>query len=381
MTHEALARLRSEEFGAVSGIYLNHASLGTLPARTVRAMSSFDSDRARRGSASIPALKPVMESARSKLARWIGADADEVAFTTTTPAGISLVASGLDWRSGDNVVTTALEFPANIYPWLNLERLGVDVRIVPAVEWRVGFEDIAEAVDARTRVIAVSWVTFSNGFRFDLARLGEFCRSRGIFLVVDAIQGMGCVPLDVRDAQVDFLAAAAHKWMLSPYGTGCFYCRRELIDRLQLSQVGQNSVVPTENYLTYRYVPKQDASRFEPGVPNFGAIAGLAASLDLLAEAGSQRIWEQVSATTSHLVAGLLTAGYDVISPRGQSEGSGIVSFVGKNPEVTQRAFERLEAEEIIVSLREGAVRVAPHFYNTVEEIDALLDCLPGPGA
>jgi selenocysteine lyase/cysteine desulfurase len=379
--HDTLARLRSEEFGAVTGVYLNHASLGTLPARTVQALSSFDADRARRGSASIPDLKPVMERARSHLARWIGADTEEVAFTTTTPAGISLVASGLDWRQGDNVVTTALEFPANIYPWLNLERSGVDVRIVPSVDWGVPFEDIAEAVDARTRVVAVSWVTFSNGFRFDLARLGEFCRARDIYLVVDAIQGLGCVPLDVHDAQIDFLAAAAHKWMLSPYGTGCFYCRRDLIDQLQLSQVGQNSVIPTENYLTYRYVPKPDASRFEPGVPNFGAIAGLDASLSLLAEAGSARIWEQVLATTTRLANGLRVAGYQVISPRGPTEASGIVSFMAADPGATQRVFDQLEEEGIIVSLREGAVRVAPHFYNTHEEIDALLACLPRRGA
>ena len=374
---ELLARLRSQEFGALQGrVYLNHASLGTLPNRTVTALRAFDDDRASRGSACIPKYKPVLERTRAKLARWIGADIDEVAFTNTTPAGISIVASGVTWREGDNVITTALEFPANIHPWLNLARRGVETRIVPAVGGRVGVREIIAATDARTRVVAVSWVMFSNGFRLDLAALGAFCRSRGIYLVVDAIQGLGHLPIDVHEANVDFLAAAAHKWMLSPYGGGCFYCRRELLNDLELSQVGQNSVVPTESYLSYEFVPKPDASRFEPGVPNFGAVAGLEASLDLLVEAGIERIWEQVRSTTTRLTDGLLTAGYEVVSPRGEGESSGIVSFTAGDAGATKDAFERLEAAGIIVSLREGAVRVAPHFYNTTEEIDGLLDCL-----
>jgi selenocysteine lyase/cysteine desulfurase len=323
-------------------------------------------------------MRAAKERLRAMMAEFIGADVDEIALTKNTPEGLSIVASGLGWRPGDSVVTTDLEFPANMYPWLNLQERGVEVRIVPSENGRVPAERLIEAVDATTRVVAVSYVQFSTGFRADLARLAEFCRPRGVYLVTDAMQAVGALPVDVRALGVDFLSCASHKWLLGPFGMGWFYCRRELLERLRPTEVGQGSMVERASYRDYRLEFVPSAARFECGVVNQGGVLGLQAALDLFNAVGRERVRDQILALNERLAEGLAARDYRILSSRIDGERSGILSFDSERHD-SAALRERLHQADVIVSLREGAVRVSPHFYNSADDVDRLLGALP-PG-
>jgi cysteine desulfurase/selenocysteine lyase len=310
------------------------------------------------------------------MAEFLGAEPDEIALTKNTPEGLNIVAAGLGWRPGDSVVTTDLEFPANIYPWLNLRERGVEVRIVRSEGGRVPAERLLEALDGSTRVLAISYVQFSTGFRSDLATLAEYCRPRGIYVVTDAIQAVGALPVDVHGLGVDFLACASHKWLLGPFGMGWFYCRKELLEQLRPTEVGQASVIQRESWLDYRLEFHPTAARFECGVVNFEGVHGLQASLDLLDEAGRQPIYDRIVALNDYLIEGLDARGYEVVSSRVRCERSGIVSFRSQRHD-SAALHKRLHEAEVIVSLREGLVRVSPHFYNDTDDVDRLLAALP----
>lgn len=356
--------------------YLDHASMGPMSRPVLDAQRGFLETQAALGSEAGPSFRDARERLRAAMAGFIGADPDEIALTKNTPEGLSIVASGLGWRPGDSVVTSDLEFPANMYPWLNLRERGVEVRIVRSEDGRVPAERLLEAVDATTRVVAVSYVQFSTGYRSDLARLAEFCRPRGVFLVTDAIQAVGALPIDVRALGVDFLACASHKWLLGPFGMGWFYCRRELLERLHPTEVGQGSVVERDSFLDYQLEFRPSAARFECGVVNMGGVPGLQASLDLMTSVGRERIAGQIMSLNDRLVVGLRSRGYGVLSSQSEGERSGIVSFSHvQHPAGELR--QRLHDADVIVSLREGLVRASPHFYNSTEDVDRLLEALP----
>ena len=355
--------------------YLNNAGIGPP--------STFAMERARRvlhlqstlGSLGSPQWQGWLASARRRASALIGAGEDEVCFLKNTPEGISTVASGLDWRAGDNVVVPNCEFPANVYPWMNLASRGVEVRWVPAPDGSVTLDVLARAVDAHTRVVALSWVQFLSGARVDPTAVGDLCHDRGAYLLLDAIQGLGVYPLNVRRSGVHFVATASHKWLLAPMGAGWLYCQRELIDRLHLTEVGQNTVEPRDSYLDYQYIPKADARRFEPGVPAYASIAGLDAALELLERIGLEAVHAHIERLCTHLIEGLLNQGCEVLTPLDPSARAGIVTF--RHPRRPAAELqETLLGRRIVVVNREGAIRVAPHCYNTVEEIDQLLGTL-----
>ena len=356
--------------------YLDHAALGPLSRPVVEAQVRFMERQATMGSEAGPEFRRAREALRAAMAAFIGADPDEIALTKNTPEGLSIVAGGLGWRPGDSVVTTDLEFPANMYPWLNLREKGVDVRIVPSEAGRIPVERLLEAIDPTTRVLAISLVQFSTGFRSDLARLAEFCRPRGVYLVADAIQALGVMPVDVRELGVDFLAAASHKWLLAPFGMGWFYCRRELLDRLQPVEVGQASMVERASYLDYQLEFVPNAGRFECGVVNQQGVWGLQASLDLFNQVGLENVRDQILALHDYLADALSSRDYQIVSSLEQNERSGILSFRSEHCD-SASLRERLHQAGVIVSLREGLVRVAPHFYNNTQDIDRLVDALP----
>jgi selenocysteine lyase/cysteine desulfurase len=292
--------------------------------------------------------------------------------------GLSVVASGIHWEPGDTVVGDTQEFPGNVYPWLNLEaRSGVKVRLVTAQDGRVTAESLIRAADQRTRLITVSFVQFSSGYRIDLAKLGAFCRAQRIFLVVDGIQGVGALPIDVGSSQVDFLACGAQKWLLGPLGIGFLYIRRPLWEQLALTDLGHGSVLPhPERYLDYRFTLRPNARRFEGGIMSYASLSGFLESLRLLRSAGAARIEARVLALTGRLAERLRERGYRLLSPSGPGEGSGILSVTHpREPSESLRA--RLRGAGVIASVREGALRFSPHYYNTEDEIDAALSCLP----
>ena len=356
--------------------YLNHAALGPLSTRSVEALGRHSLEQADLADDASEGRRSQVEATRRKVAALIGAEPGELAHVKNTPEALGIVAAGLRWRAGDRVVSSDQEFPANIYPWLNLAKLGVELELVKSRDGRVPIEEVLAAIDDRTRLVALSWVEFSTGFRNDLETIAAACHERGALFAVDGIQGVGALQIDFRAVPVDFLAFSSHKWLLGPLGVGWLYCRREVQDQVHVVMVGQGSVPPRASWLDYALELWPDARRFESGAPNSLGLAGVEAAVDLLAEVGMDRVEARIAQLTGHLAAGLEDRGYLLAAPRGSDDWSGIVSF--SRPAQGSEALQaRLAEAGISTSVREGRVRVSPHFYNTEEEVDAVLAALP----
>ncbi len=361
-------------------VYLNHAAM-TPPSTVVSAaINEYLSDYAQHGSASDKLWLGRFDEAHAEVASIINAQPTEVAFIRSVSDGLSLITNGLTWRRGDNVVGVDGEFPANVYPWLNLARHGVETRLVPQRDNRVLMEDIAAAIDAHTRVVAIGFVEFNTGFRNDLAAIGRLCNERGIYFVVDPMQGLGAIPLDVKALGIDFLACGSHKWLMGVHGAGIFYARQEALERAELSTANLSWYSVQDN-MNFAYRPADahpNALRFDSASPVILEVWALVAAQRLVASIGRDQIARHILDLTARLIAGLEQLGYEVITPHANDdERSGIVCFKprsdqGSNTELT----ERLLAQGIVVAARSGIVRVSPHFYNTEGEIDRLLDAL-----
>ena len=358
-------------------IYMNHAGIAPLSRRVQSAMTDFITDATVNGAVNMETWVETAEVCRAAAARLLNADSTEIAFVKNTTQGILLAANGIAWRPGDNVVTTAVEFPANVYPWWSLkERYGVETRMVPEREGCISIDDIAAAIDGQTRALTISHVEFASGFRNDLHALGTLCRDRGIWFIVDAIQSLGAIPVDVKACQIDILAADGHKWMLAPEGAAIFYCADDKRERLINTNVGWASVVNPRDFLNYDLTQKPDATRFEEGSYNSVGLYGLNAAIDLLHAVGISAIQQQILSLTNRLITGLDSRGYRVKTPTADTERAGIVIF--ESPRHTPAdIYERLCAEQIITAERGSGVRVSPHFYNTASEVERLLDVLP----
>jgi cysteine desulfurase/selenocysteine lyase len=357
--------------------YLNHASIAPYSVPVARAMDDFITRRHRRGWLDAPKWKDRLDKVRGLIAQLIAAAPEEITFTTNTSHGLNIVASSIGWQEGDNLIGAETEFPANVYPWLNLQRLGVEVRLAPARDNRILVEDIAALMDERTRLVALSFVEFATGFRNDLRAIGQLCRERGIYFCVDGIQGLGALDLNVTQSSIDFLAAGSPKWLMGPIGAGFLYCRRALIEKLIPIRVGWWGVVDYDDFFRYDSPLRDDARRFEEGSPNFLGLHGLGASLELLLEVGIPRIEERVLGLTDYLIAGLQERGYHIPTPiASPQERSGIVCF--NHPHHALDDLEqRLSKANVILSKRGQVIRVSPHFYNDETDIDQLLNALP----
>ena len=322
---------------------------------------------------------------RATAARMMNATKEEVAFVKNTSEGLGIVANGIDWEAGDRIVTTAVEYPANMYPWMEIARSRGCELVTVAEEVdaggvrRVPTEKILAAADhPRTRLVTLSHVQYSTGQRHDLAAIGAFCRGRGILFCVDAIQSLGVLPVDVVAMNIDYLSADGHKWLLGPEGAGVFYCRRELLESTRPVMVGWMNVVDALNYGNYDYRLRPDAGRYENGTYNVPGLLALKGSVDLLAGVGVDGIAPRVRALTERFIQGITAKGYCVISPRGGDEWSGIVTFVAKEAADHQPIWRRLRAEHRTeIAVREGRLRCSPHFYNTEAQIDRLVENLP----
>jgi selenocysteine lyase/cysteine desulfurase len=355
--------------------YLDHAAVAPLTERARRAMDAWAKDMAENGEVNAVNWDKRVEEVRSLAGKLLSADPLDLAFVKNTSEGIGWVAEGIRWKAGDNVVTAAEEYPSNIYPWLNLSALGVEVRQVATRDRRISIDDLRAAIDGRTRLVTLSAVEFASGYRNDLAAVGEICRQRGIYFFVDAIQQLGVMQLSARELPVDFLCADGHKWMLGPQGAGIFYIRRNLVDWLHPVSVGWNSVVASRDFSRVDFRLKPNAGRWENGTLNFAGITGMGASLELLLEIGLDVIAARVIELTDYLCERWQAAGFEVYSPRQGGEKSGIVSLI--SPVSNPRALVRLCREaRIVINQRSGRIRISPHCYNTVEEIDQVVDLL-----
>ena len=357
--------------------FLDHAAVGPLSGRAAAAMRRFI-DEAENHAYARGGLWPESGRVRQLAAKLLHGYPEEVTFVKNTSEGIGFVANGLQWSRGDNVVTTGVEFPANIYPWLSLRGAGVRVKMVPEDKGRIPLERIIDLIDGRTRVVTVSSVQYASGFRTDLAALGKACQERGVLFCVDAIQSLGVIPIDVRAMRIDFLSADGHKWLLSPEGAGIFFCRHELLGLLQPSQVGWANVKDALDFGKYNLEYRDDARRFDSGSYNLAGIWGLGASIEWLLSFGVDQVWDRVRMLTDRLAAGVKAKGYRVVSSREASEASGILAFVSDTHDHTRLVNHLRQEYRTVITTREGRLRVSPHFYNTEEEIDQLIEHLPG---
>lgn len=381
----SLRRARATEFpwseqGDV--VYLNHASTGPLPARTVAALHAFDVERMQPWRISQERQFGTLARSRELVSALIGATPDEIALMVNTTYGINVAARSLPLAPGDVVVGSDREFPANIYPWMALERSrGVEFRRVPCAGRLADEEAILRALDApRVRVLAISWVSFETGLRLDLARLGAACRERGIWFVVDAIQGVGAAPIDVHACQIDFLACGAQKWLLSPWGTGFLYVRRELVQQLEPSVVGWMSVKGADDFTRlcdYDLSYLDDARRFEVITLPFQEFAGFNASLELFAQVGHGEVYAAVAERTAQIVEwAARRRDVALVTPADPARRAGIVSIAPREPVEASRELTR---HGVVHSLREGALRLAPHCYTKAEDLDRALWLMSAP--
>jgi len=359
--------------------YLDHAATAPLSGPASEAMQAWSRQAAECGDTVWPEWENRANQVRRTAAELIGAAAEEVALVPNTTAGINLVAEGFPWREGDNVVTLANEFPSNLYPWMNLASRGVEARRVPVEGGRVALDRIADACDARTRIISASWIGYASGWRMDLDALVALAHARGVLVFLDAIQGLGVFPIDVQRLGVDFLAADGHKWLLGPEGAGLFYVRREHLALLRPLSVGWNSVVVAHDFSRIDLNLRSDAARYEGGSRNMAGLAALGASLDLLAGLGLRAdrspLADRVLDLTDDAVAGLEAIGAVVHSCREPARRSGILAFElpGRNPADVRR---RCLQAGVVLSVRGGNLRISPHAYNDAEDLGRLIEVL-----
>lgn len=354
--------------------YLNHAACTPLPTPGLEALARHWAAQSTMGVLSEPGAYEIIERGREKMASLIGAETGEIGWAPNTATAISLVANGLSWQERDNIVSALGEFPANIYPWLGLKRWGVETRLVRQRDNRVLVDDIAAAMDERTRVLSLSWVEFATGFRNDLAALGQLCDERGVIFNVDGIQGLGALQMDVHALGIHFMGAGAHKWLMGPQGAGIFYARKDMLDKIQPWTANWYSVVNRDDYFTYGQPWIDTAARIEGSTRNISGLVAFEAVLSMIHEVGQARIEARIMKLTDRLLCGLQSKGYELVSSTVPQERSGVVCFKAKGDPMDILA--RAEAEKIIVAVRMGVVRASPHFYNTEEEIDRFLAIL-----
>jgi cysteine desulfurase/selenocysteine lyase len=347
-----------------------------LPRATRDAVVALVDGQAGAGLLGFLSVESQLAAYRERIGKFIGAARDEVAFLRNTGDGANTLARGLDWSRDDEIVLCDNEFGSNALPWLALREAGVRVVFVRAERERLTPEVLARVMTARTRLVAVSWVSFADGYRHDLGALSQVAHAGGALFCVDAIQGLGAFELDVRRDGIDALYAGGAKWLLALPGASLLYVARELRERVAVRWRGWRDVERIFDFLDYDQPLAASAARYEGGTQNFLGIAALDASMHVLATAGVERVGKHILALTDRLVAGLVARGATVATPRGPGISSGIVTFTlpGSDPIATGRD---LGARGFVTTFRANGIRVSPHGYNTAAEIDAFLEALP----
>lgn len=363
--------------------YLDHAGLGRVREPAVAAMRAALDEVYPHGSARMSRIFPARGAARATAAALLECAPEELAFVPNTSTGLHLVADGLHWEPGDEVVVFDRDFPANVHPWRALvERAGVRLSWVPMRGGGYRADDIAAAIGPATRLIAASQVNFATGFRLDLDALCALAAPVGALVCVDAVQGLGALPLSLARTPVDFLAAGAHKWLGGPPGTGLFYCRAERLPLLRSVPSGwfgfdgaNDMLSKGPGHFRYDLQLRTSAGRVEGGMYDVLGMVGLSAALDELARIGVGAVAARIGLLTGRLRAGLEELGCTVESPADRNAGSGIVSFTDPRRD-GGRLVERLVEQDIHVSYPDGKIRVSPHYWTTEAEIDVLLNAL-----
>jgi selenocysteine lyase/cysteine desulfurase len=356
-------------------VYVNHAAVGPLSVRAAEAIEQAARDQRDFGALHWRTWYAEYDRFREAAARLIGSQPGEIAILKNTSEGISFVAEGLRWRAGDNVITTDLEFPSNSTPWRRLDRRGVECRTVRSRDGAWSPADVEALIDERTRIVTVSSVAFHNGFAADIEAVGAICARRGVLFCVDAIQSLGVLPIDVRRANVAFLAADGHKWLCGPEGAAIFYVAAEHRDELEVLESGWTNFNRKGRFIDCPVELLPDARRFEAGsLPTIG-IFGIRAAIELLLEIGVELIGAETLRIASLLAEGLDSIGWRVATPRPIA--SGIVGAIPPSDDPSLLRWHRLlEENGIVCAPREGMLRFSPHFYNDESDVERIVAAL-----
>ena len=363
----------SDEFPLDPGlIYLNHAAVSPWPRRTAVAVQRFAEENMRQGARHYPRWLETEVHLREQCRSLLNApSADDIALLKNTSEALSVVAHGLAWRAGDNVVISDQEFPSNRIVWQSLADEGVETRYVDLTHGSSPEEALGACMDKRTRLLAISSVQYASGLRLDLDSLGELCRERGVLFCVDAIQSLGALPLDVQACGADFVMADGHKWLLGPEGCAVFYVRPQVRERLRLRQYGWHMVEDHLDFSRQNWQVAASARRFECGSPNMLGIHALSASLALLAEVGMEAVAARVLANSAYLMEALSALpDINILTPRQPGGYAGIVTFRHQRVDPAD-LHHRLLARNVICVQRGSGVRFSPHFYITRMQLEA----------
>ena len=354
--------------------FLNHAAEARIPEPVRLAITAMADQMAEPEG---PDALELADALRSKIGALINAEASAVAITRSTAHGISLIANGLSWRDGDNVVAAAGDYPAGVYPWMALAGRGVELRLAEAIEGVISPQAVLDLVDARTRVVCVNHVQFATGYRLDVARIGAECRRLGVLFCVDVMQSVGAVAVDTAAMKIDVAASGGHKWLLGPSGAAFCYIRPDLLVTIPPLVAGALSVTDKYNFTQYKPQWAPDAHRFEETWLSLPNLAGLSAAVDLATEVGIDLIERAVLARTRELSDALVAAGMTLATPwpRPPEQTSAIVSFKHPRHGATE-VVEALHSAQVLCSRRGEFVRLSPHYYNQDAEIARALDVI-----
>lgn len=355
-------------------IYLNHAAVAPWPARTARAINIFTDENLRRGAKNYPRWVKVESLLRQQLRQLINApNVEDIALLKNTSEALSVIAYGIDWKHGDNIVVAKQEFPSNRVVWQSLKKFGVDVRLVDIATCEDPEAVFVQATDKNTRLLSVSSVQYATGLRMDLHRIGQHCSKHDIYFCVDAIQSLGALQFNVQEIDADFVVADGHKWMLGPEGVALFYCRASQREALRLHQYGWHMLQDMGNYDAIEWSPVETARRFECGSPNMLGIHALGASLSLLLEIGMATVEKRILERSQYLI-GLIQQQpqLTLLSRNETARLSGMVSFAHRNM-ASPQLYENLMKKNVICANRGGGIRFSPHFYTELEKIQSAI--------
>lgn len=358
-------------------VYLNHAAVCPISLPVYGRMQEYTRDLLEHGFVHFREWGEAVKRVRQLAARLINSKPENIAFAPNTSAGLSFVANGIDWRAGDNIVSSTSEFPANVVPWKRVCReFGVEWRTASERDCRLETDEILGLIDSRTRVVTLSFVEYATGFRNDLATIGRYCRERDVLFVVDAIQGLGALKLDVEACSIDALSADAHKFLLGPDGVALFYVSRRAMERIKPTLVGWMSIARPFDFDDEHQSYAPDARRFEPGALNTAGIVGLGAAIELFLNVGVERVESYLLELGDYLCSNLSERGYQIVSSRREGEASAIICC-RHDKYSSDHLYHILDERRIITTPRLGRLRISPHFYNTEDDIDRLMDSLP----